>query len=207
MRDNHARVLWVVLLLNAAMFFVEGIAGLWAASTSLLADSLDMLGDSLVYAFTLLVLDKSQIWQARAAGVKGAFMALFGLGVLGEAIYKSVNPVMPDAQTMGVIGTLALVANIICFVLLWRYRADNLNMRSTWLCSRNDLIANIAVLAAALGSFVLTSRWPDVFVGAGLALLFLQSATGVLRDARLALRTPSVSEIPVPSVHARRRYP
>jgi len=136
LKDRHSRVLWAVLAINASMFVVEGIAGTYAASTSLLADALDMLGDSLVYAFSLLVLSKSMRWQAGATAVKGAFMLLFGLGVLSEAIYKMIYPVMPGVETMGVVGTLALLANLACFYLLYRYRSDNLNMSSTWLCSR-----------------------------------------------------------------------
>jgi cation diffusion facilitator family transporter len=186
-RNKHARVLWVVLAINFAMFFVESIGGIFAASTSLLADSLDMLGDTLVYAFSLFVLNKSERWQATAAGFKGAFMLVFGIAVLGQAVYKALNPVMPDARLMSVIGALALTTNAICFMLLWRHRGDNLNMSSTYRCSRNDLIANASVLAAALGCFMLASRWPDVIVGVAIAVLFLQTAVGVVRDARRAL--------------------
>ena len=162
MRTQHGRILWVVLFINAAMFVVEAWMGLRAHSTSLLADALDMLGDALVYGFSLFVLGRSARWQAGAAVAKGGFMLLFGLGVLGEALYKILHPIMPGVETMGVIGALALVANLVCFFLLYRHRSDNLNMRSTWLCSRNDLIANVGVLVAAAGSYLLTSRWPDI---------------------------------------------
>ncbi|HET7633300.1 MAG TPA: cation diffusion facilitator family transporter [Burkholderiales bacterium] len=188
MRQRHARVLWIVLGVNAAMFVIEGVAGLLAHSTALLADSLDMLGDSLVYGFSLFVLARSVRWQARAAFTKGAFMLVFGLGVLAQAAHKIIYPEMPDAQTMGVVGALALAANLLCFVLLYRHRADNLNMSSTWLCSRNDLVANIAVLAAAAASATLTSQWPDVVAGTAIAILFLRSAVGVLSDAVATLR-------------------
>jgi cation diffusion facilitator family transporter len=190
MRERHGRVLWIVLIVNAVMFFVEGVAGLTAHSTALLADALDMLGDALVYGFSLFVLTRSVRWQAGTALIKGGFMLVFGLGVLGEAAYKGLRPVMPGVETMGLIGALALAANLACFVLLYRHRSDNLNMSSTWLCSRNDLMANAGVLIAAAGSFVLMSRWPDIIVGVMIASVFLSSAFQILRQARQALRTP-----------------
>lgn len=188
LRERHGRVLWIVLIINSVMFVVEGSAGLVAHSTALLADSLDMLGDALVYGFSLFVLARSARWQAGAALAKGSFMLLFGLGVLGEALYKVFNPVMPDAVMMGSIGGLALAANLVCFFLLYRHRSDNLNMSSTWLCSRNDLIANTGVLLAAAVSYTLLSRWPDIIVGVIIASLFLSSAFKVLRAAIAALR-------------------
>jgi cation diffusion facilitator family transporter len=191
MRATHGRVLWIVLLINAVMFVVEGWAGLLAHSTSLLADALDMLGDTLVYGFSLFVLARSARWQAGAALAKGGLMLVFGLGVLGEAIHKMLYPVMPSVETMGVIGGLALVANLVCFFLLYRHRSDNLNMGSTWLCSRNDLIANAGVLAAAACSYALTSRWPDIAVGVVIACVFLRSALHVLRQSRQAMRLSS----------------
>lgn len=188
LREQHGRVLWIVLAINAVMFLVEGTAGVLARSTSLLADSLDMLGDALVYGFSLFVLARSARWQASAALAKGAFMLLVGLAVLGEAAHKVLHPVMPVAQTMGIVGSLALAANLVCFSLLYRHRGDNLNMSSTWLCSRNDLIANVAVLGAAAATFLLTSRWPDILVGCLIASLFLGSALRVLRQSVRALR-------------------
>jgi cation diffusion facilitator family transporter len=186
MRQSHSRVLRIVLVINAAMFFVESAAGLQAHSISLLADALDMLGDSLVYGFSLFVLARSARWQAMAAVVKGCFMLAFGLGVLGEAGYKVFNPIMPGIEMMGIVGALALFANLVCFFLLYRYRSDNLNMSSTWLCSRNDLIANVGVLLAAGTSYQLSSRWPDIIVGSLIAGLFLHSAFGVLRQSARA---------------------
>lgn len=196
-RERHGRVLWIVLAINASMFLVEGWAGLLAHSTSLLADALDMLGDALVYGFSLFVIARSARWQAGAALAKGGFMLAFGLGVLGEALYKAFHPVMPDVGTMGVIGGIALAANLVCFFLLYRHRDDNLNMSSTWLCSRNDLIANVGVLLAAGGSYLLVSRWPDIVVGAIIASLFLGSAFSVLRQSLRALRTPPIPTAPV----------
>jgi cation diffusion facilitator family transporter len=189
LRAKHGRVLWIVLLVNAAMFFVEGAAGLLANSTSLLADALDMLGDALVYGFSLFVLARSARWQAGAALAKGVFMLAFGLGVLGEAAYKVFHPAMPNVETMGAVGALALAANLACFFLLYRHRGDNLNMGSTWLCSRNDLIANVSVLLAALASGTLASHWPDIIIGSIIAALILHSAFDVLKPSLQALRT------------------
>lgn len=183
LRAQHKRVLVIVLALNALMFFVEGIAGLVAHSTALLADALDMFGDALVYGFSLFVLAKSKRWQAGAALAKAGFMMAFGLGVLAEAVYKALHPLMPVAETMGVIGVLALAANLVCFYLLFRHKSDNLNMSSTWLCSRNDLIANAGVLLAAGATHALASRWPDIAMGVIIATLFLASAIGILRQS------------------------
>jgi cation diffusion facilitator family transporter len=189
MRESHGHVLWIVLFINAVMFLVEGSAGLLAHSTSLLADALDMFGDALVYGFSLFVLARSARWQAGAALAKGGFMLVFGLGVLGEAVYKMLHPIMPGVETMGLIGGLALVANLVCFFMLYKHRSDNLNMSSTWLCSRNDLIANLGVLLAAAGSYLLYSRWPDILVGVLIAIVFLHSAWSVIRQAVRALHT------------------
>jgi cation diffusion facilitator family transporter len=191
MRAKHSRVLWTVLAINALMFVVEGWAGLLAHSTSLLADALDMLGDALVYGFSLFVLARSVRWQAGAALAKGGFMLVFGVGVLGEALYKVAHPLVPNFETMGIVGGLALLANLCCFLLLYRHRGDNLNMSSTWLCSRNDLIANAGVLAAAGGTYVFASRWPDILVGATIASLFLSSALLVIGQAMREVRSPA----------------
>ncbi len=197
MRANHGRVLWVVLAINTAMFLIEGGAGWLAHSTSLLADALDMLGDALVYGFSLFVLSRSARWQAGAALTKGVFMLAFGFGVLGEAAYKVFIPVMPGVETMGIIGGLALAANLTCFFLLYRHRGDNLNMGSTWLCSRNDLIANVGVLLAAGSSSLWASRWPDILVGSIIAGLFLHSAIGILRQSLRAMRAPAKSVVTI----------
>ena len=189
MRAKHSRVLWAVLIINIIMFLVEGIFGWLAHSTSLLADALDMFGDALVYGFSLLVLTRSAKWQAMASLTKGIFMLAFGLGVLVEAIYKTFFSTIPDTTIMGIIGSLALIANIICFYLLYQYRDDNLNMSSTWLCSRNDLIANLGVLLAASFCYLLMSRWPDILVGSLIVVLFLRSAVKVLTQSLKAFRT------------------
>jgi len=150
----------------------------------------------LVYGFSLFVLARSARWQAGAALAKGVFMLAFGMGVLAEAAYKMFNPVMPGAGMMGVVGGIALAANVVCFLLLYRHRSDNLNMSSTWLCSRNDLIANVGVLLAAGATYLLASRWPDIIVGCSIAILFLRSAFSVLSQAARALRRPGPSYRP-----------
>lgn len=188
LRGKHRDVLVAVLLINTVLFIVEAAAGLLANSTALLADSLDMLGDSLVYGFSLYVLWRSAAWKAKAALLKGVIMAVFGAGVLVEVIYKTISGIVPSAETMGIIGTLVLLGNGICFLLLYRYRSDDLNMRSTWLCSRNDIIANVSVLLAAIGVKVFNASWPDILVGAAIAALFLRSAFTVLCESILELR-------------------
>ena len=188
LRGTHRNVLVAVLVINAVLFIVEAAAGMLANSTALLADSLDMLGDSLVYGFSLYVLWRSAAWKAKAALLKGAIMALFGAGVLLEVIDKTLSGIVPSAETMGIIGALVLLGNGICFLLLFRHRADDLNMRSTWLCSRNDIIANLSVLAAAIGVKVFAASWPDILVGAAIAALFLKGAFTVLRESFFELR-------------------
>ena len=188
LHGKHRTVLIAVLVINAVLFVVEAAAGVLAKSTALLADSLDMLGDSLVYGFSLYVLWRSAAWKAKAALLKGAIMAVFGAGVLLELVYKTISGIVPGAATMGIIGTLVLLGNGICFLLLFRHRSDDLNMRSTWLCSRNDIIANLSVLIAAIGVKVFDASWPDILVGAAIAALFLRSAFTVLRESFLELR-------------------
>ena len=187
--DRQSATLKIVLGINAAMFVVELTAGLLANSVSLVADSLDMLGDALVYGFSIYVVARGARMKAKAALFKGGIMAMFGLFVLGQAIYRIVVPHAPVFEAIGAIGLLVLAANSLCLVLLWRHRADDINMSSVWLCSRNDIIANVSVLFAALGVWLTSSRWPDIIVGLSLAVLFLRSALYVLRSARAELRT------------------
>jgi cation diffusion facilitator family transporter len=189
LRGEHKRVLTAVLIINAGLFVVEAAAGLLANSTALLADSLDMLGDSLVYGFSLYVLWRSAAWKARAALLKGVIMAVFGVGVLIQAVHKLIVGVIPVAETMGIVGLLVLLGNGVCFLLLLRHRSDDLNMRSTWLCSRNDIIANLSVLAAAAGVKVFEASWPDILVGAAISVLFSRSAFAVIRESVRELGT------------------
>jgi cation diffusion facilitator family transporter len=182
------RVLWIVLWINALMFAAELGAGLLAGSTSLIADSVDMLGDALVYGFSLYVVGRGAAWQARAAVTKGGIMVVFGLVVIVEAGSKIVRGVVPESDVMAGMGLVALAANAAVLLLLWRHRGDDLNMRSVWLCSRNDVAANVGVLAAAAGVAITGSAWPDITVGLLIALLFVTSATSIVREAHRRLR-------------------
>src|SRR5712691_1593884 len=162
---RQRRVLHVVLWINSVMFVAEFAAGLLAQSTALVADSVDMLGDAIVYGFSLYVVGRPALWQARAALLKGVLMAGFGVGVLVQVIFKVANGIVPAADVMGGVGLIALAANVLCLFLLWRRRADDINMRSAWLCSRNDVVANGGVLVAAAAVALTGSMWPDIVVG------------------------------------------
>jgi len=205
LRVRQGRVLAIVLIVNLVMFGVEFGAGLIAGSTALLGDSLDMLGDAFVYGFSLFVLARDRAWRARAALAKGVIMAAFGVGVLWEAALELRGGAPPLVPTMFGIGMLALVANGLCFVLLWRHRADDINLRSTWLCSRNDLVSNAAVLVAATLVAWSKSFWPDVIVGVGIAALFLRTSASVIRESLAELgRARGEHAEPSPDALARR---
>lgn len=178
------RVLWIALVANAAMFAVELGAGVAADSRALQADALDFLGDAANYAISLGVAGMALAWRARAALVKAASMLAFGLWVLGYATYGLVAGSNPHAETMGLIGALALLVNVAVAALLFRFRTGDANMRSVWLCTRNDAIGNLAVLAAAAGVFGTGSAWPDLVVAAVMAGLAIWSAVQVFAQAR-----------------------
>jgi Co/Zn/Cd efflux system component len=182
-RAEQRRVLIVVLVINAAMFVVEFTAGLVARSAALQADSVDMLGDALVYALSLFAVHRGARWQAGAAFAKGLVILGFFVFVVVEISLKLAYGVTPSSGLMLVFGTLALAANLICLRLLWPFRALNINMRSTFECSRNDVIANMGVLVAAAGVALAGSGWPDIIVGGVIAALFLRSALSALREA------------------------
>ena len=176
-------VLQATLWINAAMFMLESGAGLAASSTALLADSVDMLGDAIVYGFSLYAVGRGVVWQSRAAFLKGSIMAAFGLGILVQVALKLTRGLAPGVETMGIIGLVALVANLVCLRLLWRHRSDDINMRSAWICSRNDVIGNVSVLAAAAAVGLSGSPWPDIIVGLLVAGVFCRSAFSVLAGA------------------------
>ena len=178
------RVLWIALIANAAMFAVELGAGVAADSRALQADALDFLGDAANYAISLGVAGMALAWRARAALVKAASMLAFGLWVLGYAIYGLVAGANPHAETMGLIGALALLVNVAVAALLFRFRTGDANMRSVWLCTRNDAIGNLAVIAAALGVFGTGRAWPDLLVASIMAALAIWSAVQVFAQAR-----------------------
>jgi Co/Zn/Cd efflux system component len=183
LKQQQAKVLWIVLVINAVMFVVEFGAGLRAASLSLTGDSLDMLGDALVYASSLYVINKSVRAQAGAAFLKGVIMFLFAIAVFARASYQLFAGASPEASIMGVIGVVALLANLFCLLLLTRHRQDNLNMSSVWLCSRNDIIANTSVLVAAVLVSLTHSILPDLAVGLLLTFVFAKSAGKVLSQS------------------------
>jgi Co/Zn/Cd efflux system component len=184
-------VLRVVLWLNLLMFFVEAGAGMLARSSALLGDSLDMLGDALAYGATLFVLHRSITWKARATLLKGSLMAVTAVGVLLSAIGRAVASLPPEPVTMTAIGVMALVVNGICLLLLTRHRSDDMNMSSAWVCSRNDIIANVSVLAAASLVALTDTLWPDFIVGVGIAILFSFSALAALRAGLRPRTSPS----------------
>jgi cation diffusion facilitator family transporter len=194
LRQKQSRVLKWVLGINAGMFVVEAAAGLHSGSAGLLADGLEMFSDAAVYALTLWVLDRGTVWKARAALVKGILMAIFGVGVLARAGISLAVGAAPEAATMGLIGALALAANLTCLLLLLRHRSDDLNMRSTWLCSRNDILSNTAVLIAAGLVARFNQPWPDAVAAAAIAGLCLKSAVGVIGEATRALNIASRQE-------------
>ena len=181
LRSRQATVLRIVLVANLAMFAIEFGAGRWSGSTALQADSLDMLGDAFVYGFSLYVLHRKVAWRARSALVKGLLMAALGIGVLVDAVLRLRVGAPPMAPAMAVFGGLALLTNALCFALLYRHRADDINLRSTWLCTRNDLAANLAVILAAFAVAWSGSLWPDLLVGVAVAALFLRTSAAVVR--------------------------
>lgn len=188
---RYRRVLWIVLAINAGMFLVEIVAGLAAGSVSLQADALDFLADAGNYGISLFVVGMALRYRARATLVKGATMGLFGLWVVGATVWQAVAGTLPHAVTMGAVGFAALLANATVLAMLWAYREGDSNMRSVWICSRNDVIGNCAVMLAAVGVFGTGTGWPDVIVAAVMGVLALQGAWIVIRQATGELRAAS----------------
>ena len=187
-RADRRRVLVVVLLINALMFVAEFGAGVIAGSAALMADSVDMFGDALVYGLSLYALARSDRWKASAAMAKGVFILVFGLAVLVDIAVKLKSGVPPSSTLMLIFGAIALLANLACLRLLWRFRSEDVNMASTFECSRNDVISNVGVLAAAAAVALSASPWPDVVVGTAIAVIFLRSAFRVIGSALPELR-------------------
>jgi Co/Zn/Cd efflux system component len=180
---RYQRVLWVVIVINAAMFLVEMAAGQLAGSQALQADALDFLGDTLTYGISLAVIGRSLQVRSAAALLKGGSLLLMGLWVFGSTLYHVLVLGLPRAEIMGGIGLLALSANLASVLLLLRYKDGDANVRSVWLCSRNDAIGNVAVMIAALGVWGSASAWPDLLVAGIMAAVFLTSSTQILRQA------------------------
>jgi len=185
----YRRVLWIVIAINAAMFVVEMVAGQLAGSQALQADALDFLGDSVTYAISLFVIGMPLMWRARAALFKGISLGLMGLWVLGSTLYHVLILGVPQAEIMGAIGLLAFTANIVSVLLLMKYREGDANVRSVWLCSRNDAIGNLAVVVAASGVWATNTAWPDLIVAGIMASLFLWSATQIIMQSMAELRS------------------
>jgi Co/Zn/Cd efflux system component len=185
---RYRKVLWAALVINFAMFGVEIVSSLAAGSVSLLADSVDFLGDAANYGVSLFVLGLAVVWRSRAAYAKGLVMGAFGLLVLGRALWLGTGEQVPHAQTMGVVSVLAFAANGVVAALLYAFRNGDANMRSVWLCTRNDMIGNVAVMLAALGVFGTGAGWPDIVVASIMALLGLHAARDIILQARGELR-------------------
>ncbi len=176
--------LWWAFGINLAMFFIEQVYGWIAESRALLGDSVDMLGDSGFYLITILAIGKTPLFGARAAYIKGVSMAFFSLLALVSVAYRFLNPHMPDAEVIGVVGALALCANFICAAILMKFRDRNINMRSVWLCTRNDVIANVGVLIAAAGVAFTNFPWPDLAIGSIIGGIILKSSFQILRESK-----------------------
>jgi Co/Zn/Cd efflux system component len=184
---RYRKILWIALVVNALMFAIEVGAGVAAGSMSLLADSVDFLGDAANYGISLWVLGLALSVRARASVIKAWSMALFGIWVVASTVWHAFSSTVPDASAMSLVGSLALVANVAVAILLYRYRTGDSNMRSVWLCTRNDAFGNLAVLLAALGVFGTGTAWPDLAVAAIMGSLALSSAWQVIRHARTEL--------------------
>ena len=193
---RYRRVLWIALCINAAMFMVEIVGSFAAGSAALLADAVDFFGDAANYGLSLAVLSMGLAWRARAALVKGISMGVFGVAILAKAAWTATSGTVPDAMTMGAIGIVALTANLTVATMLYRWRNGDANMRSVWLCTRNDVLGNIAVIIAALGVFGSHTAWPDLIVAVIMALLALTAATSVIRQARRELELAAVTHAP-----------
>ena len=184
---RYRKILWIALIVNITMFVVEIVSGVKANSVSLLADSLDFLGDAVNYGISLWVLGMAITVRAKASLIKAISMAAFGIWVLSSAVWHFVTGVLPSAETMGLIGVVALAANLSVAALLYAYREGDSNMRSVWLCTRNDAFGNVAVILAAIGVFGTGAAWPDLLVAMIMASLALHSAWSVIMHARTEL--------------------
>jgi len=196
--QSYRRVLWAALVINGVMALGEGIGGWLAGSQALQADALDFLGDTATYALTLAVLTRSARTRAMAALVKGISLILPAIAVLATTAWRSLAGSAPEGTLMSGIGLIALAANAATALLLMRHRHGDANMRSVWLCSRNDAVGNAAVILAGLAVIATGSRWPDLIVAAGIGGLFLHSASSIIRQSLGELRAAKQAEAPTP---------
>ena len=194
----YRRVLWLVIAINGLMFVVELTAGMTSGSMALWADALDFLGDTATYSLSLLVIGRPLRTRALAALAKGLSLAVMAAWVLGATIYRVFVQGVPDEAVMGAVGILALAANVASALLLLRFRNGDANVRSVWLCSRNDAIGNLAVVAAAGGVFASGTAWPDLAVAAAMSALFLSSAIQIIRQAGEEVRESRFATTPRP---------
>jgi Co/Zn/Cd efflux system component len=192
----YKRALWVVIGINLAMFIVEMAAGALAGSKALQADALDFAADTMTYSLTLAAIGWSLAAKTRVALLKGLSLAAMGVWVLGSTIYQTFILGVPEAEVMGVIGALALTANVVSALILLRYKDGDANVRSVWLCTRNDAIGNVAVMAAAGAVFITQSAWPDLIVAAAMAALFLSSSFSIIRQALTEAKGNAANGVP-----------
>jgi len=181
--NEYRKILWVCLIANAAMFFVQTIFSMAAGSASLLANSADFLADAINYGITLFVIVGSDASKRSASTIKGISLAATGLWAAFETLHHTLNQKTPEADIMGWVSLVALTVNVLCALLLYKYRKGDINIRSVWICSRNDALGNIAVMIAAAGVFATTTVWPDVIVAAILAGLALHGAYQILSQS------------------------
>jgi len=184
--EQHKKIrniLLMVFVINLGMFFLEVGSGFIARSSTLIADSLDMLADAFVYGLSLYVLKENHIIKARASLVKGILMFLLGAYVVSEGVYKILYPILPSGETISLIGVIALIANLTCFALLWKHKNDDLNLKSAWICSRNDVTTNVVVILAGFLVLYFQSMWPDIIVGLGMTLIVFNSSAQIIKEA------------------------
>lgn len=191
------RVLWIALGINAGMFLAEIIAGVAAGSASLQADAIDFLGDTANYMISLSVVGMAITWRARAALLKGWSLAILGMAVLASTLWHAYAGTLPGAGTMSIVGVVALLANGGVALLLYRFRTGDANMRSVWICSRNDVIGNLAVLAAAAGVFGTGTAWPDLVVAGIMAALGISGGCQIIRQANAELTRSKLTPVSV----------
>jgi Co/Zn/Cd efflux system component len=197
------RALWIALAINAGMFLAEIAAGVAAGSAALQADALDFLGDAANYAISLVVAGMALQWRARASLLKGATLGLFGLWVIGSTAWHAFHGTLPSAEVMGIVGIVALIANGVVALMLYRFRTGDANMRSVWICSRNDALGNLAVLLAAAGVFGTGTGWPDIIVASIMAALSISGGWQIVRQAWGELHDRALR--PLPPVANRRQ--
>ncbi|MZG29491.1 MAG: cation transporter [Nitrospinae bacterium] len=185
---SHQLALGLAFAINIGMFFIEVIYGWLSGSKALFADSLDMLSDAFLLGSSLFVIQRSEKCRTWVAMIKGMVMCAFSFFILASVVYRFFVPQLPEALTMGVVGGLALAANLICAFLVFRYRGDDINMKSAWLCTRNDVLANLGIIVAAWGVDFTQSFWPDLFVGTLISILVFRSSLEIVQEASTILR-------------------